>query len=62
MRTDRTLDAMTTGNSWFAVQGADGNELAQHTAQLHFAEMRADAKSAEFVVTVLVDQIGRAHV
>ncbi len=25
-QTGRTLDAMTTGNSWFAVQGLDGNE------------------------------------
>lgn len=25
-RTDRPLDAMTRGNSWFAVQGLDGNE------------------------------------
>jgi len=25
-QTNRPLDAMTTGNSWFAVQGLDGNE------------------------------------
>lgn len=34
MRTDRTLDAMTTGNSWFVVQGADGNEA--YTRNGHF--------------------------
>jgi len=34
MRTDRSLDAMTTGNSWFAVQGTDGNEA--YTRNGHF--------------------------
>jgi flagellar basal-body rod protein FlgF len=34
MRTDRNLDAMTTGNSWFAVQGLDGNEA--YTRNGHF--------------------------
>ena len=34
MRTDRNLDAMTTGNSWFTVQGIDGNEA--YTRNGHF--------------------------
>jgi flagellar basal-body rod protein FlgF len=34
MRTDRSLDAMTTGNSWFSVQGIDGNEA--YTRNGHF--------------------------
>lgn len=34
MRTDRSLDAMTTGDSWFAVQGLDGTEA--YTRNGHF--------------------------
>jgi flagellar basal-body rod protein FlgF len=34
MRTDRSLDAMTTGNAWFTVQGLDGTEA--HTRNGHF--------------------------
>ncbi|MBC7916729.1 MAG: flagellar basal body rod protein FlgF [Rhodoferax sp.] len=34
MRTDRNLDAMTTGNSWFAVQGINGEEA--YTRNGHF--------------------------
>jgi flagellar basal-body rod protein FlgF len=33
-RTDRALDAMTSGNSWFAVQGLDGTEA--YTRNGHF--------------------------
>jgi len=33
-RTDRNLDAMTTGNAWFAIQGLDGNEA--YTRHGHF--------------------------
>jgi flagellar basal-body rod protein FlgF len=38
-RTDRNLDAMTTGNAWFAVQGLDGTEA--YTRNGHF-EVSAD--------------------
>jgi flagellar basal-body rod protein FlgF len=34
MRTDRALDVMTSGNSWFTVQGLDGTEA--HTRNGHF--------------------------
>ncbi|MCF8208397.1 MAG: flagellar basal body rod protein FlgF [Rhodoferax sp.] len=34
MRTDRSLDAMTTGNAWFAAQGLDGTE--GYTRNGHF--------------------------
>jgi flagellar basal-body rod protein FlgF len=34
MRTDRSLDAMTTGNSWFAVQDTKGEE--SYTRNGHF--------------------------
>lgn len=34
MRTERSLDAMTTGNAWFTVQGLDGTEA--HTRNGHF--------------------------
>ncbi len=34
MRTDRSLDAMTSGNAWFTVQGLDGTEA--HTRGGHF--------------------------
>lgn len=34
MRTDRALDAMTTGNSWFGVQGTNGEEA--YTRNGHF--------------------------
>jgi flagellar basal-body rod protein FlgF len=33
-RTDRSMDAMTAGNSWFSVQGLDGNEA--YTRNGHF--------------------------
>ncbi|MFZ3128767.1 MAG: flagellar basal body rod protein FlgF [Rhodoferax sp.] len=33
-RTDRSLDAMTTGNAWFSVQGLDGTEA--YTRNGHF--------------------------
>ncbi len=33
-RTDRKLDAMATGNAWFAVQGLDGTEA--YTRNGHF--------------------------
>lgn len=33
-RTDRNLDAMTTGNAWFAIQGLDGTEA--YTRHGHF--------------------------
>jgi flagellar basal-body rod protein FlgF len=39
INTGRSLDAMTTGNSWFTVQGADGNEA--YTRNGHF-EVTAD--------------------
>jgi flagellar basal-body rod protein FlgF len=38
MRTDRSLDAMTTGNGWFAVQGLDGNEAYTRNGHLEVAE------------------------
>ncbi len=34
MRTDRAMDAMSSTNSWFTVQGADGNEA--YTRNGHF--------------------------
>lgn len=34
VRTDRSLDAMTSGNAWFTVQGLDGTEA--HTRNGHF--------------------------
>ena len=34
MRTDRNLDAMTSGNAWFGVQGLNGNEA--YTRNGHF--------------------------
>jgi flagellar basal-body rod protein FlgF len=34
MRTDRSLDAMTSGGAWFGVQGLDGNEA--YTRNGHF--------------------------
>jgi flagellar basal-body rod protein FlgF len=39
VRTDRNLDAMTTGNSWFALQALDGTEA--YTRNGHF-EVSAD--------------------
>ncbi len=33
IRTDRNLDAMNVGNSWFAVQGMDGNEAYTRNGQ-----------------------------
>ena len=38
MRTDRALDAMTTGNGWFAVQGLDGNEAYTRNGRFEVAE------------------------
>ena len=37
VRTDRALDAMTTGNSWFAVQGLDGNEAYTRNGRFEVA-------------------------
>ena len=37
VRTDRSLDAMNTGNSWFAVQGLDGNEAYTRNGQFEIA-------------------------
>ena len=33
IRTDRSLDAMNVGNSWFTVQGTDGNEAYTRNGQ-----------------------------
>ena len=38
MRTDRSLDVMTNGNGWFAVQGLDGNEAYTRNGHLEVAE------------------------
>ncbi len=38
VRTDRALDAMTTGNSWFAVQGLDGNEAYTRNGRFEVAD------------------------
>jgi flagellar basal-body rod protein FlgF len=38
MRTDRSMDAMANGNSWFAVQGLDGNEAYTRTGHFEVAE------------------------
>ena len=38
MRTDRSLDAMTTGNGWFTVQGLDGNEAYTRNGHFEVAE------------------------
>ena len=37
IRTDRNLDAMNVGNSWFAVQGVDGNEAYTRNGQFEIA-------------------------
>ena len=37
IRTDRSLDAMNVGNSWFAVQGLDGNEAYSRNGQFDVA-------------------------
>lgn len=38
IRTDRALDAMTTGNGWFAVQAQDGNEAYTHNGHFEVAQ------------------------
>ena len=38
MRTDRSLDAMTTGSGWFVVQGLDGNEAYTRNGHFEVAE------------------------
>ena len=38
MRTDRSMDAMANGNSWFAVQGLDGTEAYTRTGHFEVAE------------------------
>ena len=37
IRTDRNLDAMNVGSSWFAVQGLDGNEAYTRNGQFEVA-------------------------
>ena len=37
IRTDRNLDAMNVGNSWFSVQGLDGNEAYTRNGQFEVA-------------------------